>query len=99
MPRKFSLLTGACICKLHEEIYEPISLFVNPAEGSGKVPVKASPGILFRVLEKLGDQSKILAHLQPQVRLRHPAVVCVNGVILGQLSGNQPAVEGKKGGF
>lgn len=57
--------------------------------------MKASPGVLPRVLEVLGEQSKILAHLQPQVRLRHPAVVRVNGVILGQLSGNEPVVRRK----
>ena len=50
-----------------------------------------SPGVLLRVLEALGDESKVLAHLQPQVRLRHPAVVGVDGMVLGQLLGYESA--------
>lgn len=50
-----------------------------------------SPGILLRVLEVFGDESKVLAHLQPQVRLGYPAIVRVDGMVLGQLPGNKPA--------
>lgn len=50
-----------------------------------------SPGVLLRVFEVLGDKSKVLAHLQPQVRLGHPAIVGVDGVVLSQLPGNEPA--------
>ncbi len=39
----------------------------------------------------LGNESKVLAHLQPQIRLWHPAIVGMDGVVLGQLSGNEPA--------
>lgn len=42
-----------------------------------------SPGVLLRVLKVLGDQSEVLAHLQPQVRLGHPAIVGMDGMVLG----------------
>lgn len=45
----------------------------------------ASPGVLLRVLEVLGDEGKVLAQFQPQVRLWHPAIVGVDGMVLGQL--------------
>lgn len=51
----------------------------------------ASPGVLLRVLKVLGDESKVLAHLQPQIRLWYPAIVGVDGMVLGQLPGNEPA--------
>lgn len=50
-----------------------------------------SPDIPLRVLEVLGDESKVLAHLQPQVRLGHPAIMGMDGMVLGQLPGNEPA--------
>lgn len=50
-----------------------------------------SPGVLLRVLEVLRDQSKVLSHLQPQVRLRYPAIMGVDGMVLCQLLGNEPA--------
>lgn len=45
----------------------------------------ASPGVLLRVLKVLGDEGKVLAQFQPQVRLWHPAIVGVDGMVLGQL--------------
>lgn len=50
-----------------------------------------SPGILLRALQILGDESKVLAHLQPQIRLWNPAIVSVDGMVLGQLPGDEPA--------
>ena len=38
----------------------------------------------------LGRQGKVLAHLQPQVGLGHPAIVSVDGVVLSQLPGDEP---------
>lgn len=60
-----------------------------------------SPGILLRVLQVLGDERKVLAHLQPQIRLWNPAIVSVDGVVLGQLPGDEPTRQKreKKGGF
>jgi len=51
----------------------------------------ASPGVALWVLEVLWDESKVLAHLQPQVRLGHPAIVGMDGMVLGQLPGNETA--------
>lgn len=48
------------------------------------------PGILLRVLEVFWDESKVFAQFQPQVRLWHPAIVGMDGVVLGQLSRDQP---------
>lgn len=45
----------------------------------------ALPGVLLRVLKVLGDEGKVLAQFQPQVRLWHPAIVGVDGMVLGQL--------------
>lgn len=60
-----------------------------------------SPGILLRALQVLGDESKVLAHLQPQIGLWNPAIVSVDGMVLGQLPGDEPARQKreKKGGF
>lgn len=48
------------------------------------------PGILLRVLEVFWDESKVFAQFQPQVRLWHPAIVGMDGVVLGQLPRDQP---------
>lgn len=45
----------------------------------------ASPGVLLRILKVLGDEGKVLAQFQPQVRLWHPAIVGMDGMVLGQL--------------
>lgn len=37
----------------------------------------------------LRDESKVLAHLNPQVRLGHPAIMGMDCVVLGQLPGNE----------
>lgn len=49
-----------------------------------------SPCILLWVLEVLGDERKVLAHLQPKVRLRQPTIVGMDGMVLSQLPGNEP---------
>lgn len=48
------------------------------------------PGALLRILEVFWDESKVFAQFQPQVRLWHPAIVGMDGVVLGQLSRDQP---------
>lgn len=47
------------------ETYENLST----NQPSNSLIYVVSPGILLRVLEGFGDESKVLAHLQPQVRL------------------------------
>ena len=56
----------------------------------------ASPVALLRLVEVLGDESKVLSHLQPHVRLGHPAIMGMDGVVLGQLPGNEPAEQKQK---
>ena len=46
----------------------------------------------------LGDESKVLAQLYPHVRLGHPAIVGMNGMVLGQLPGNEPVSTASKMG-
>lgn len=50
----------------------------------------ASPCILLGVLKALGNESKVLANLQPQIRMWHPAIVSMDGMVLGQLPGYKP---------
>lgn len=51
----------------------------------------SSPSILLKIFEVLWDESKVLAHLQPKIRLWYPAIVGMDGMVLGQLPGNKPA--------
>lgn len=54
------------------------------------------PGILLRVLKVFWDESKVFAHFEPQVRLWHPAIVGMNGMVLGQLSCDQSEKDKKR---
>lgn len=56
----------------------------------------ASPGVPLWVLEVLGDESKVFAQLQPHVRLGHPAIVGMDGMVLGQLPGNKTTKSDRK---
>lgn len=58
---------------------------------ANKTSCMSSPSILLNVFEVLGDESKVLAHLQPKIRLWYPAIVGMDGMVLGQLPGNKPA--------
>lgn len=46
----------------------------------------------------LRDESKVLAHLNPQVRLGHPAIMGMDCVVLGQLPGNESERERERKG-
>lgn len=43
------------------------------------------------LLEALGNKCKVFAHLQPQVRAGYPAIMGMDGMVLGQLLRNKPA--------
>lgn len=66
----FTSLDSRSETQLGFETYENLSTN-QLSKRSGRLSLihVVSPGILLRVLEGFGDESKVLAHLQPQVRL------------------------------
>lgn len=66
----FTSLDSRSETQLGFETYENLSTNqLSNRSGRLSLIYVVSPGILLRVLEGFGDESKVLAHLQPQVRL------------------------------
>lgn len=66
----FTSLDSRSETQLGFETYENLSTNqLSNRSGRLSLIYVVSPDILLRVLEGFGDESKVLAHLQPQVRL------------------------------